>query len=271
MRISFLFWNINGRDLGRRVARIAAAHSVDILALAECSMSPDTLVGQLNDQSHGGYCLPKSEGRRIRIVTRQSLSALSDDFNDPIGGLTIRKMRVRGMPDLLLAATHFPSRLHWDGNDQTLEATELAHDIVRAEERNGHQRTILIGDLNMNPFDPGVVGAQALNAVMTKELARRESRVVRGRPFPFFYNPMWGFFGDRTDGPSGSYYFAGAKPTNQYWHIFDQLLIRPGLINHLEEVRILDHDGEKGLLSASGLPDTNDASDHLPILFGLRF
>jgi len=271
MRISFLFWNVNGRDLRDRVACIARSHGVDILILAEWAFDPRTLIGQLNDLGESTYCLPFSEGRRIRIVTRQPSSALTDDFNDPLGGLTIRKLRIKQIPDLLLAATHFPSRLHWEQDDQTLEATALAHDISRAEERSGHQRTILIGDLNMNPFDVGVVGAHGLNAVMTKELARRESRTVRGRSFAFFYNPMWGFFGDRSNGPSGSYYYSAAKPTNQYWHIFDQLLIRPALMDHLEDIRILDHDGEKGLLSTSGLPDTTEASDHLPIFFTLRF
>jgi hypothetical protein len=56
---------------------------------------------------------------------------------------------------------------------------------------------VLVGDFNMNPFQEGVVAANGLNAVMARRVAaRRRTRVVQEREYPFFYNPMWGHFGD---------------------------------------------------------------------------
>jgi hypothetical protein len=42
-------------------------------------------------------------------------------------------------------------------------------------------------------------------------------------------------------------------------------------MNALTEVRILDHDGHETLLTANGLPDAANASDHLPLFVRLRF
>jgi hypothetical protein len=41
------------------------------------------------------------------------------------------------------------------------------------------------------------------------------------------------------------------------------------MMDALEELRILDTDGTSSLLSANGLPDGVDGSDHLPLLFRL--
>ena len=65
----------------------------------------------------------------------------------------------------------------------------------------------------MNPFEEGVVGAKGLHAVMTRRIAAKGSRVVQGKEYPFFYNPMWGLFGDRQDSPSGTYYYSASEHT----------------------------------------------------------
>jgi hypothetical protein len=58
---------------------------------------------------------------------------------------------------------------------------------------------------------------------------------------------------------------------NYFWAIYDQVLLRPSLAPALTEVSILDHDGQESLLTANGLPDIANASDHLPLLVRLRF
>jgi hypothetical protein len=145
--------------------------------------------------------------------------------------------------------------------------TSLVRDIANTEDRLGHRRTILVGDLNMNPFDLGVVGAQALHAVMTRQLARREERQVMGKPYRFFYNPMWSLFGDRTPGPAGSYYHRASNPGNLFWNMYDQVLLRPDLMDHLNDLQIPTTDGQSDLVTRHGLPKKSDCSDHLPILF----
>ena len=115
-----------------------------------------------------------------------------------------------------------------------------------------------------------MVGAPAFHGMMAKALAERGEREVAGRSYRFFYNPMWGIFGDRTAGPAGTYYLSSAKPVNYYWNVYDQVLLRPELMDSLEDLRILVSDGAESLLTNRGLPNDNRGSDHLPLLFRLN-
>jgi len=186
-----------------------------------------------------------------------------------LGALSIWELKVGRYPGVLLAVVHLPGKINWERDDQTLQATTFARDIARTEDEVGHLRTVLVGDLNMHPFDPGCAGANALHGVMATTIARKRDRVVRGAEFRYFYNPMWGCFGDRTPGPPGSYYLSSSKPLNYFWAMYDQVLLRPDLMDTLVELRVLDNDGTTSLLTRDGLPRTSNGSDHLPILFRL--
>ncbi len=121
----------------------------------------------------------------------------------------------------------------------------------------------------MNPFDDGLVLAQAFGAVMTRDLAIAVERTVAKRNYRLFYNPMWGYLGDRTPGPPGTFYYSASNPLTYFWNVFDQVLLRPGLMNTLIDLQILDTDGQTPLLTKTGKPRKSEVSDHLPILFRL--
>jgi len=170
--------------------------------------------------------------------------------------------------DVLLCIVHLPSKLCWSGESQALECTHLARIIREVEARVRHERTVLVGDLNMNPFEAGVVGAAGFNATMARQVASRGSRSVQGERYPFFYNPMWGHFGDHRGNAGGSYYYDSGQHVNYYWNVFDQVLVRPELIPRfpVEELRIIASTPSRTLLSQQGRPDARVASDHLPLL-----
>jgi len=81
-----------------------------------------------------------------------------------------------------------------------------------------------------------------------------------------FFNPMWRFMTDSPGKPSGTYHFRVAKPINHFWYTLDQVLVRPDLADKLVSVDIIDTDGIQSLVTPSGWPDAENASDHLPIL-----
>jgi len=185
---------------------------------------------------------------------------------------TIRELSLPGLTTILLAVTHFQSKRNWSDDSQAIEMTLFSSEILQAEKDAQHSRTVLVGDLNMNPFDVGLVSAAALNAVMTREIALRGSRIVAGRSYPYFYNPMWGHFGDADENPPGTYYYDGSEHKTVFWNIFDQVLLRPELVDVFqnESLKILSTDGTNSFLSNRGHPDRTVASDHLPIIFKLN-
>lgn len=161
--------------------------------------------------------------------------------------------------------------MNWEEQDHMVECTQLAQLIARAEEQIGHSRTVLVGDFNMNPFEAGIVSAGALHGVMCRKIAQQGSRTVQRRRYLFFYNPMWGLLGDTTPGPPGTYYYRTGKYKMFFWNMFDQVLIRPDLLDRFSnaDLEILTSDGHYSFLAKTGLPDSKEASDHLPLLFRL--
>lgn len=267
--ISFLFWNLNGRPLQRRVANIVREHEVDVVVLAECDASSHVWLEAINEAQQCDY----NEGIRlletIAVYTRLSQRTLEEN---PELRLSAHQLFLPSGDDILCVATHLPSKLYWRDASQSHLCTQLAARIGRLEEQLGHSRTILVGDLNMNPFEPGLVSSYGLHATMARQVAERQTRTVLGQDYPFFYNPMWGYFGDALDGPPGTYYYSRAEPVNYFWNIFDQVLLRPSLLGRFENnrLRILDSDGASSLLTTQGLPDSVGASDHLPIVFAFH-
>jgi len=173
--------------------------------------------------------------------------------------------------EVLLAMAHLPSKRYFDETDQLAECQLLSETVKRAEMKAKHTRTILVGDFNVNPFEAAVVGALGLHAVMAKQVAMRNNRTVQNKEYQFFYNPMWRHFGERSDGPPGTYYYGPAGQVTYFWNIFDQVLVRPALIPHFpdHELRILTAIGDVNLLNTNGQPNRDVASDHLPMLFKL--
>lgn len=251
------------------VASLAHEQQVDVVIVAECSIADSELLTTLRQTTGQKFRHPKSIASKIRIFSRLPQNAIRPAFDDLSGRLTIREI-VTGNRSFLLAAVHFPSKVHWSDEGQQAETQILARHIDQTETDRGHRRTVLVGDLNMNPFESGVVSSHGLHGVMTQEIARQASHTVAGREYPFFYNPMWGLFGDRTDGPPGTHFFRKARPLMYFWNMFDQVLIRPGLLDEFEGVRILDACGATSLTTSRGLPDESVGSDHLPILFELN-
>ena len=265
----FLFWNASKKDLTQHVARLAHHHAVDVLILAECPVPHEELLDALNSNYSSAYFYAPGFCTRIQIFVKFAEDLMKPVFESE--RITIRRVALPGSQDILLVAAHLPDKCHWSDDSQNAEAAALSLCIEKAEDKVGHSRTVLVGDLNMNPFQPGMVNAFGLHGVMTKEIASRGSRVVQSRSYKFFYNPMWGLFGDRSPGPPGTYYRQSGEHKVYFWNILDQVLIRPDLLDLFsnEFLAILDNDGESPLVTPRGYPDRKSISDHLPIKFQL--
>lgn len=297
--LTFLFWNMGG-DLPKKtpallvserkarllgiLSNLTRQNVVDLLVLAECPLSRADILRGVNAGNSNPYREPdgKSLCERVTIYPRFPHRYLSLYGGSESSKYSCRHVRLPGRPEFLLFAAHFGSKLHKSEESQTLAAPVFSPIIRLAEKRARHQRTILVGDLNMNPFDTAVVGAEGLNAVMTRELAQRDSRTVDHRAYPFFYNPMWGLFGDSTHEryppghpdhePPGTCYYKASESKWYYWNMMDQVLLRPDLLPFFrnDELKILASDGTTEFLDARGLPRRDEISDHLPLLFRIH-
>lgn len=263
-----LFWNLNKKPLIDELACLCTEHEVDVLVLAECDIPEPKLQLALNAGRASPYLSPPNYSQRLKFLTRFPLDCfkLVSDEDE----ISIRQVVPPVGPEVLLVGVHLGSKLYMTEMDQSFASTRVMRSISEAEARIGHDRTILIGDLNMNPFEDGVVSAEGLHAVMARDVAARKTRIVKGQERKLFYNPMWGRMGDCSKGPPGTYFKDMSNYVNYYWHTFDQVLLRPDLLGYFddESLVVITETGGKSLLN-KGKP-SNKFSDHLPIYVRLK-
>jgi len=269
--ITFLFWNLKKKPLAGRVRNLVAAHSADLVILAECAIPPAVVVSELGAVGRGPFTLVPGSGSELQLYTRLPTTRWQWLYTDPLEAWLTFHVRVGRRPAFLLFITHLPSKLRAKDMDQLLAATQLSASINSFEARQGHERTLVVGDLNVNPFEHSVAWAGALHAVMSRELIARMhgERAIRETEYRFFYNPMWGVLGDRSPGPPGTYYRSSSESVNYFWNTYDQVLLRAELMDRLHALTVPDSDGVNSLLTRNGLPDSVAGSDHLPLVFAL--
>lgn len=269
---TFLFWNLNKRPLLNQVATLCHEHKIDVLILAESGLSTVELLEALNGGQRSQFKVPSfvPPSSRLSFFIRYPQRSFKPVYDD--GHVSIRRLIPPIGFEILVVAVHLPSKLHYKETDQTLNSPLVSQAIERAETTVGHTRTVVVGDFNMNPFETGIVGATGFHAVLDRQTALRGERTVQGKQYRFFYNPMWGRMGDTSQGPPGTYYFNTSAYVNFFWNTFDQVLVRPELLEFFpdERVVVLSKVDEQSLLSSRGIPDTALGSDHLPLLFAVE-
>ena len=173
-----------------------------------------------------------------------------------------------------LVLCHLISKTN-DSNAESNQAEEVRYivkSICDLEETEGNNLTIVCGDLNMNPFEEGMVGSSSFNAVMDKTIAMNLRRTVNEREFKMFYNPMWGLLGDNGRSiVSGTHFYNPHRHVQYFWNMFDQVLIRPEVIPYFSDkyLRILTGTKSMSLLTENHTMRTI-YSDHLPIKFAIK-
>jgi Endonuclease/Exonuclease/phosphatase family len=275
--LTFLFWNLKGHNVNL-LANLVHAHEVDVLILAECPMLPATVLTALNRQT-ATFFYVLGDCAKLQLYTRFSdeyVLPVKRQDQQPLRGddFSIRRLALPGRDEVLLCAVHFPSKLRQNPIDQTMYAIPFARLLAEAEDLAANARTVLVGDLNMNPYEDGVVTTMGLHGVMSRWIARKETRTVKFASNLYFYNPMWAHFGERHEGHAGTFYYRTPRARADFWNIYDQVLVRPSLLPFFrdEEVAILHYDAVGGvsLLADNGIPDAKNASDHLPVVFRLH-
>jgi endonuclease/exonuclease/phosphatase family metal-dependent hydrolase len=245
---------------------LARQRAADVLVLAEGQIRTFDLLYALNTGGAASYRVVPLQSRFLRVFTNlPARVARAVGESDRSSYIKIDPLIGRGF---LLAAVHLRSKLY-DSDAQLIAARLLAHEIQDFEQEAGDNRTLLVGDLNMNPFEDGIVGVDGLNATMSETVASKSHRTFGNRDYPFFYNPMWRMMGDPAVA-QGSYYFDKGHAITYYWNTFDQVLMRPALAPFFDHqsLQFCVNAGGQSLLR-NGRIDSS-ISDHLPLLFRLN-
>ena len=234
-KLRVCFWNTNkNENINEYISDIIVEQEIDILALAEYESDIEELKKML---------------ALYNIVIEQAITIGCDR-------ITILKRKANIQPAFqnkycsmqiidnmyLLACLHLPSKL-------------------------GIEKTIIVGDINENPYETGCLGASGFHGIPVYKDTMKKYRVIMDESFKMFYNPMWNLLGDFSF-PPGTYYYSGNEVENSFWNVYDQVMIRPCLRGQFvdDELKILCETKKRKLIDANNHPDKK-ISDHLPIVF----
>ena len=264
--MKIVFWNINKKSIGPALTLLAEEIRPDILFLAEAQMGPVGILNALNSKKTTYFFNPDPICEKVLMFSKYR-----DEYVKPATSnlrYTVRTVSVPNYPEFNLMSLHYQSKRNWKTEGQAAHTMELNLAIREFENNTKSKMTLLIGDFNMNPFELGMVQTTGFHSVMSKDIALKGGRSVDGKEYPYFYNPMWSFYGDHGKGDvNGTLYSQLSEPINYFWNIFDQVLIRPDLIPYVNEeaIEIITQLGESyNLLKKNNLINTS-ISDHLPI------
>lgn len=262
-----VFWNVNKKDLREFVCSIAATTSADAIVLNENSVeSADTLAALQRNVCADFFYPHVISDKRFHCFCRIRTMDLSEVHDGD--RISVRRMRLGSRP-ALLALVHGKDMRNNDANARQEFAHEAALALQTVSDNQGTNRFVILGDFNMNPYESGMGLATAFNAMMTKSCTAPGKRTHNGKPYDFYYNPMWSLFGDNSPGPPGTVHdISNQGPYG--WSMLDQVLLHHTMVDRFQSVQILTHAGATSLTKNNGRPDAAAASDHLPILVDLK-
>lgn len=244
---------------------MAASTDVDAVVLNENIVPLEDTCRSLQENVSEDFYFPSafvSSNKRFHCFCRNrklDLSEVHSGFRT-----SVRKLHI-GRHRTLLALVHGVDMRNYNSATQQSFAQSLADDMRFVQEQQGTKRMIFLGDFNMNPYDDGMNLAAGLNAMMTKTCVAPGYRRHLNKHYEFYYNPMWSLFGDNTDGPAGTIYDTSSQGPYG-WSMLDQVVIHHSIVELFHGVKILTEAGTVSLRNDKGHPDSNNASDHFPIL-----
>lgn len=263
--MKFLFWNTyNNEKINPVICDLIAENGISIAVLAEYADNINDLIETLQSRGITMYVIPTIGCDRIHILGGIGLQI------EPY--LQTDRASIQVIDDkYILCGVHLNSQLYSDNTDRReIEIERIVSDVLKIESEIKSKDTIIVGDFNINPYDKSCVSARYFHSIPVFEETVRETRIVEGREYQMFYNPMWNFLGDFKE-PYGTYYCNSGDTVNPYWNTFDQVIIRPILRKRFvnESLNIITQTISTSLLDKKKHPD-HSISDHLPITFEIK-
>jgi hypothetical protein len=256
--LNVFFWNIGNKSCIKHVVRATQCYDIDILILAECdSEIARKGIGKILNKH--GFTVNSTPGcDKLFIITKKSIQFSLFKQDTHFSTFCANK--------IIFCAVHFPSKLHATVDRQRRLSERACQAIEETELRCQHMNSVMVGDFNMNPFDEPMISFTGIKSTNHSTIGQRAYTRDDESAF-LFYNPTWTLYGKYQMSP-GTYKYSNLGHNVLSWHLIDQVIIRPSLIQSFDFDRfaIVQTIGRYSLCTNAGKPKV---SDHLPICFTL--
>lgn len=249
--MKILFWNLGKNNNGNFLVNCILEHAIDIAILAEFNnvCIPDVINNLDSKYTHiesNGGC------EKITLIASTDVNAVIRREQTRYVLYSIKKNGFL----FNLVGVHLQDRHNCDSSQRIAIAARLMNDLKNLEDSSKCKNSIVIGDLNANPYDNELLQMNSFHAVLFKEVIKSgETRTIDGVKYRRLYNPILHFLSEDTKN-YGSFYDSrgGRTPT---WHCLDQILVSKALVDNIETLKYLKHIKSNSLL-ARYAPKKND-------------
>ena len=164
---------------------------------------------------------------------------------------------------ICIVGTHLPSNTFGDGSgDRKNIIRKIINDVVDIESNGAIKSSLIIGDMNASPFDAEMIGKDAFNSVLFKNIIKQHEFITyQDDTYRRFYNPIIDYI-DEKNTNYGSFYY-GSGNNCLYWYCYDQILVRKELVDKIKNFKYLKKIKNQNLISK--VKPKEKISDHLPL------
>ncbi|WP_300792678.1 hypothetical protein [uncultured Bacteroides sp.] len=257
----FLFWNTKKNvKINFVIKQLVRENNIHIVILAEYNADINELLSELKLVEYVTIGC-----NRINILGKIPHPCVQPSSQSKYASFQIINGKI------ILCCVHLPGKIYCNSEVYLEKAiNQINYDIDMLESQIGLENTVVVGDFNLNPYESALIRLNWFRSLPICEETKYAEKKDNFESKPF-YNPMWNFFGDFKF-PYGTYYYKGkGDGENIFWHIFDQVFIRPAMrANFVEDsLKIVTETSKISLLDEQNHP-RKDISDHLPIMFEIE-
>lgn len=274
---NLMFWNVLKKDLSSTVREMAVNHDADIILLGE--LKRDDVDKYVNELKKNNYVLRTKKNSKVKIFDRLTNiqgTLISPPTEKPQGKRITNLIYEINGEKILIVGLHLYSKAAVK-QEETRKgfANEALKIIEEIETGHGIEKTILIGDFNMNPYEQGMTDFFGIHSTMCRNTALKMMKKLGGEKKRHLFNPSWQAYASVGDSvkPAGTLYYDGDPYASRtdYWNLLDQVVISPTLVSNSKEFSIITgiNKGQYNLLKDLK-PDSDKFSDHLPILYKIE-
>ncbi|WP_394532804.1 hypothetical protein C1N83_27965 (plasmid) [Priestia aryabhattai] len=274
MVLKFLFWNVNNKNLTDLIVELVNEEAIDIVLLAESKEIDDIILERkLVSVTKKPYKSRYISGQKILLLDnlKNHIARLNEDKRTSSCQYLINNQ------DILVVGVHLRDQYSVHSED----LYDLAGQHRELIDKQQVDKVIVIGDFNMNPYEKGIMGATGFNAIMSREEIRYNPfRTFGYKQSKFYYNPSWDAYS--LSSPNGTYHYnSNTKALNPYWHLLDQVIISADLmdcyveksfniVTKIKSTELLKKITSRSTKLENCIPDKENYSDHLPIIFEMN-
>lgn len=263
--MNLLYWNLhNNVNIESIICSALKENNVDVFLCSEYNNVDFNKILELLSN----YALLENYDlcRKVKVIYKKTIKL---DLLQAQNRYILFKLIINSNP-YLIAGIHLPSNPNSNSDDRKYEIRKIVSDVIDYEKRifdGENNLSIVIGDMNANPFDSEMINKDSFNCVFFKDIIEKQNVVTyRGEPYEMFYNPMLNYISEENKNYGSFYYSSGINPL--YWYCFDQILVRKSLVDKLKAVKYIKKINDIDLVNE--VAPKKDISDHLPLFVNVN-